>query len=34
MIHHQAMAKLKTVLNHVHTEEELRALESGIDAIM
>jgi len=33
-IHHRAIAKLKTALNHVHTEEELNALESGIDGIM
>lgn len=34
VIHHQAMSKLKIALNHVHTEEELQFLESGIDAIM
>jgi len=34
LIHHQAMSKLKVALKHVHTQEELRFLESGIDAIM
>jgi hypothetical protein len=34
LIHHQAMSKLKVALKHVHTEEELHFLESGIDAIM
>ena len=33
-IHHRAMVKLKTALNHVHTEEDLLVLESGIDDIM
>jgi len=34
VIHHQAMTKLKTVLRHVHTQEELQFVESGMDAMM
>lgn len=34
VIHHQAIAKLKTALIHVHTEEDLQKLESGIEDIM
>ena len=34
IIHHQAMSKLKVVLNHVHTAEDLKHLTSGLNAIM
>jgi hypothetical protein len=34
LIHHQAIAKLKVALTHVHTEDDLRELESGIDDMM
>jgi hypothetical protein len=34
IIHHQAMSKLKVALNHIHTAEDLKTLNSGLDAIM
>ena len=34
VIHHQAMSKLKVVLSHVHTADDLDFVETGLDAIM
>jgi hypothetical protein len=34
IIHHQVMAKLKLVLNHVHMAEDLQNLSTGLDSIM
>ena len=34
VIHHQAMSKLKIVLSHVHTADDLDFVETGLDSIM
>jgi dihydroorotase len=34
VIHHQAMSKLKVVLSHVHTADDLDFVETGLDAMM